>query len=265
MEAAKVSYLARVNYNFNDRYLLTANIRSDASSRFGPANKTGYFPSVSAGWRVSNESFFSVPKAIISDLKIRGSYGKLGNDNIGDYLFQADINSGIVYNFNGIRTVGGLQTNVVDQNIKWEDRTSSNIGFDASLLNSKLDFSAEYYNNKTTDILVGVPIPASVGSLNQNPTTNAGALQNKGFEFAATYHKSRGAFTFDINANLSTIKNKVLALGGNNEPISGAGSRTQVGSEVGQHYGFVYDGIFQTAAEVAAAPFQTSKNRSRRY
>lgn len=257
IESAKASYLARLNYNYDGKYLLTANIRRDASSKFGPANRVGYFPSVSGAWRISNENFFKLPKNIVSDIKLRASYGKLGNDNIGDYLFQTNVNSGIVYTFNDIRYVGGLQTNVVDRNIKWEDRTSSNIGLDAVLLRGKIDFSAEYYNNKSYDILVGIPIPASVGSLNQFPVTNAATLQNSGVEFSLTYHKTGGKFTYDISANLSTVKNKVVALGGNNEPIGGVGARTQIGSEVGEHYGLVYDGIFQSAAELAASPSQS--------
>lgn len=257
IQSGKASYLARVNYNFDSRYLFTANIRRDASSKFGPKNRVGYFPSVSGAWRISNENFFKVPKPILSDLKLRASYGKLGNDNIGDYLFQTNINSGIVYTFNDTRYVGGSQTSVVDKNIKWEDRTSSNFGVDAVLLKGKIDFSAEYYNNKSYDILVGIPIPASVGSINQNPVTNAATLQNSGFEFSLTYHKSNGDFTYDISANLSTVKNKVLALGGNNEPIAGVGARTQVGSEVGAHYGLLYDGIFQSEAQLAASPSQS--------
>lgn len=251
-ESSRASYLSRLNYNFDERYLLTASVRRDASSRFSKANRIGYFPSISAGWRISQEKFMNLPKDIVSDIKIRGSYGKLGNDNIGDYLYLPFINSGVVYTFNDIRNVGGIQTNVASEDIKWEDRTSSNIGLDAVLLKGNLDFSIEYYNNKTIDVLVGVPIPYSVGSLNRNPTINAATLRNKGLEFSAAYHKRRGAFTFDVSGNLSTLKNEVLALGGNNEPITGAGAITRIGSEVGQHFGYVYEGIFQNAAEVAA-------------
>lgn len=256
VEAARSSYLARLNYNYDERYLLTASIRRDASSRFAPTHRIGYFPAVSAGWRLTQEKFLNLPKDIISDIKIRGSYGKLGNDNIGDYLYLPFINSGVVYTFaNGgtpTRYVGGIQTNVASEDIHWEDRTSSNVGLDAVLLKGSVDFSAEYYNNKTIGALVGVPIPASVGSLNRTPTINAATLQNKGLEFSAAYHKKRGDFTFDVSGNLSTLKNKVLALGGNNEPINGAGARTVIGSEVGQHYGYVYEGIFQNAADVSS-------------
>jgi TonB-dependent starch-binding outer membrane protein SusC len=247
------SYFGRVNYSFDDRYLLTATLRRDGSSRFAPSNQFGYFPSASAGWKLSNEKFWNVPKSIVSLLKLRGSYGKLGNQEIGDYQFQGIINSGVVYTFNnGVRTVGGLQTLVASPGIKWESKTTTNVGFDGTFLNDHLDFSAEYYNAKSTDVLAPVPIPASVGFINLTPTVNAATLKNSGLEFSAAYHKAWGNFTYDITANLSTVKNKVLALGGNNQPITGVGSRTAIGGEVGEHYGFVFEGIFQTQAEVTA-------------
>ena len=247
-----LSYFGRVNYSYDDRYLLSATLRRDGSSRFAPANKYGNFPSASVGWKISNEKFWNVSKTIISSLKLRGSYGKLGNQEIGDYLYFGSINSGVVYTFDGVRTVGGLQTLVASPDIKWESKTTTNVGFDGNFLNGRLDFSAEYYNAKSTDILVGIPIPASVGFINTNPTVNAATLKNSGVEFSATYHKTKGAFTFDISANLSTLKNKVVALGGNDEPIYGVGAKTAVGGIVGEHYGFVYEGIFQTQAEIDA-------------
>ncbi|MEO6330011.1 MAG: TonB-dependent receptor [Ginsengibacter sp.] len=246
------SFFGRVNYSFDDRYLMSATLRRDGSSRFSPSKRFGYFPAASVGWRVSNEKFWSVPAAVISSLKFRASYGKLGNQNIADYAYQPFINPGVVYTFDGVRVVGGTQTSVVAQNLKWEGKATTNIGFDATFLNNTLDFTAEYYNSKSSDVLVGVPIPLSVGSLNSSPTINAATLKNSGVEFSAGYHKTKGVFTYDISANFSTVKNKVLALGGNNAPIFGAGSKTIVGDEVGFHYGYVYEGIFQTQAEVAA-------------
>jgi TonB-linked SusC/RagA family outer membrane protein len=256
IEYAKASYLARANYNFDDKYLLTASVRRDASSRFAKEERVGYFPSVAFGWRLTNEKFINLPKNIVTDIKIRGSYGKLGNDNIGDYLFQPTINPGVVYNYNGVRSIGALQTNIVDEKIKWEDRISSNIGVDALLFSGKLDFSAEYYYNKSTDLLVGVPIALSFGSVNNRPIVNAATLKNSGVEFSATYHKAKGVFTYDVSVNISTVSNKVLSMGSNREPTISAGAITRVGTEIGQHYGWVYDGIFQSAAEVAASPIQ---------
>lgn len=251
-ENALSSYFGRVNYSYDDKYLLSASLRRDGSSRFAPVNRFGYFPAASVGWRISNEEFWNVPQSIVSSLKFRGSYGKLGNQEIGDYLFQGTINTGVVYTFNGVSYTGGLQTLVASPDIKWEEKAITNIGFDATLLNNKLDFSAEYYNAKSTDILVGITIPASVGFNNLTPVVNAASLKNSGIEISAAYHKRTGAFTYDIAVNFSTVKNKVLSLGLNNEDLIGVGARTVVGGEVGEHYGFVYEGIFQTQAEINA-------------
>ncbi len=250
------SYFGRLNYSYGDRYLLSASIRRDGSSRFAPVNKFGYFPAASVGWKISNESFWNVSKSMVSSLKLRASYGKLGNQEIGDYQYQGNINSGIVYTFNGIRYTGGLQTIVASPDIKWESKTITNAGFDGVFLNGHLDLSAEYYSAKSTDMLIGITIPASVGFENLTPTVNAASVNNSGVEISATYHKNNGAFTYDISANVSTVKNKVLALGSNNEPLYGVGAKTVIGREIGEHYGYVYQGIFQTPAEIAAAPTQ---------
>jgi TonB-dependent starch-binding outer membrane protein SusC len=249
-ENALSSYFGRINYAYDDKYLLSASVRRDGSSRFAPANKFGYFPAASVGWKISNESFWKVSPKIVSDLKLRASYGKLGNQQIADYQYQGTINTGVIYTFDGVRATGGLQTLVASPDIKWESKEVTNIGFDSKFLDGLIDFSAEYYYSKSTDILVGITIPASVGFSNLNPVVNAATLQNSGFEFAAAYHKRKGKFTFDVSANLSTLKNKVLALGGNNEPLVGVGARTVIGGEVGAHYGFLYDGIFQSQAEI---------------
>ncbi|MDJ1483795.1 TonB-dependent receptor [Cytophagaceae bacterium YF14B1] len=244
------SFLGRLNYGYDDRYLLTATIRRDGSSRFAPAYRYGNFPSVALAWKLHNEKFFqNLNLSFISELKLRGSYGQLGNQNIGEYLYASSINSNVVYNFGGTKTTGATQTQLVSETIKWETKTSSNIGLDAVFLNGKFDLTVEYYRNKTTDLLVGVPIPASTGA-NNTPTVNAGSLQNSGLEFALTYHKTSGEFTFDVSANAYTLKNKVLALGGNNEPVYGVGSKTQVGGEVGKHFGYQVEGIFQNQDDV---------------
>ncbi|PAU95874.1 SusC/RagA family TonB-linked outer membrane protein [Aliifodinibius salipaludis] len=255
-ENALASYFSRLNYNYDDRYLLTATIRRDGSSRFAPENRYGNFPSASVGWNLHNEEFIPLPD-FISELKLRASYGKLGNQNIDDYLYSSTVNPGVVYNFDGSKVIGSIQTQITDSGIKWETKTTKNIGVDASFLDRTIDFSAEYYESVTSDILVGVPIPLSVGA-NNDPTVNAGELQNTGLEFSATYRKSRGDFTFEITANLSTLRNEVLALGGNDEPISGVGTRTEVGGEVGRHYGYVADGIFQSQDEIDDHAFQNA-------
>lgn len=255
-ENALASYFSRINYNYDDRYLVTATIRRDGSSRFAPQNRYGNFPSASVGWNLHNEEFITLPD-FISEFKVRASYGQLGNQNIDDYLYSSTVNPGVVYNFDGSKVIGGIQTQITDGGIQWETKTTKNIGFDASFLNNSIDFSAEYYNSVTSDILVGVPIPLSVGA-NNSPTVNAGELENSGLEFSATYRKTSGDFTFDITANLSTLKNEVLALGGDDEPIMGVGTRTAVGGEVGRHYGYVSDGIFQSQDEIDDHAFQNA-------
>jgi len=255
-ENALSSYFGRVNYSYKDKYLLSASLRRDGSSRFAPANKFGYFPAASVGWKISNENFWNVSKDIISSLKIRGSYGKLGNQEIGDYQYQGTINTGVVYTFNGVRYTGGIQTLVASPDIQWESKTITNVGFDGSFLDNKLDFSAEYYMAKSSDLLIYFPIPAISGFENLRPVANIGAVNNSGFEFSAAYHKNKGEFTFDISANLSTVKNEVIALGPGGEPIDGAGARSVIGNEIGAHFGYLYDGIFQTQAQIDAAPKQ---------
>ena len=245
-----VSYFGRINYNFADRYLLSATLRRDGSSRFSPAIRYGNFPAASVGWKVSSEDFWKVSPAAISQLKLRASYGRLGNQNIPDYAFQGTINPGVVYTFGDIRSVGSIQTSVVSERLQWEGKATSNVGFDATLFNNRLDFTAEYYNAKSTDLLLAIPIPASVGSINQAPIVNAASMVNKGLEFFVAYHKTRGTFTYDISANFSTVNNEVLSLGNGNTRLEGAGARTIVGEEVGRHYGLVYEGIFQNQQEI---------------
>jgi TonB-linked SusC/RagA family outer membrane protein len=251
-ESALSSYFGKVNYSYSDRYLLYLSLRRDGSSRFAPLHKFGYFPAASVGWRISNEKFWTVPANIVSSLKFRASYGELGNQEIGDYLFQGTINSGVIYTFNGARYTGGIQTLISSPDIKWESKTITNVGFDGTFLNGKLEFSAEYYNAKSTDLLIGIIIPATTGFENLDPTVNAASAKNSGVEFSAIFHKNKGDFKFDISANLSTVKNEVLSLGRGNDRLVGVGSITKVGQEVGEHYGFVYEGIFQTQAQINA-------------
>ncbi|MBC3541784.1 SusC/RagA family TonB-linked outer membrane protein [Rufibacter sediminis] len=251
------SYLGRVNYSFADKYLVTATLRRDGSSRFSPANRFGYFPSLALGWKLINEEFINLPEDIFTDLKIRASWGKLGNENIGNYLYYPLINSNVVYTFNnGQRVLGGLQTNVYDESIKWEEKSTTNIGFDAVLFNGAVDLSAEYYNSKSEDVLVNIPIPASVGSVNAAPVTNAGTLRNSGVEISAGYNKLAGDFRYGISANFTTLHNEVLDLGLNVTERYGVGSITEVGGEVGRHYGWLADGIFQSQEEIANHAFQ---------
>jgi TonB-linked SusC/RagA family outer membrane protein len=253
------SLFGRLTYSFDDRYLLQATVRRDGSSRFRKEIRFGTFPSVAVGWKLSNEDFWNVSEDIVSQLKLRASYGELGNQNVGgDYGYQAVINNNIPYVFNGSVVMGGLQTSVLNRDLTWETSKFSNFGLDATLFKGAFELTADYYIKETSDIIVGVPISMSTGSLNLNPPVNAGAVRNSGLDLELTYHYTKGKdFSFDISGNVSTVKNEVLRLGGNGEPIFGVGSKTEVGGRIGEHFGYVYEGIFQSASEVADHAFQS--------
>lgn len=252
------SLLARVNYDYDDKYLLSGTIRRDGSSRFSSAHRFGYFPSVAIGWKINREKFFKVDDRIISELKVRASYGELGNENIGDYLYLQSVNRSYVYNFNNQVVYGGSEPSVVDDRLKWESKSMLNAGVDLGLFGHSFDLTVEYYKSRSTDLLVGVNIPQSVGSLNSAPVVNAGTMENKGIEFTATYRNYKKPFKYDISINGSTLANKVISLGNNGQPIYGSGSRTIEGQEVGRQFGYVYDGIFQSQEEINNSPFQSA-------
>ena len=260
--ASLVSYLGRINYNYDNRYLLTGNFRRDGSSKFIASNRFSNFGSVAAAWNLSNEKFITLPQQINS-IKIRGGYGTLGNQNIGNYLYQTVVNSNAGYLFGNTPTLapGTISTYVVDPTIKWETKTTSNVAFDVALLKNKLTLTAEYYSNKVKDLLVAIPIPLSVGSTGgasgSSVVTNAASMANSGFEFTAVYKNVIGQFNYGVNANFTTIKNKVSALGGANNPIYGIGSKTSIGQSVGQLYGFKTEGLFNTAADITKHATQT--------
>jgi TonB-linked SusC/RagA family outer membrane protein len=249
------SLLGRINYSFDDRYLLTANLRNDKSSRFREALRSEIFPSVSVGWKIHND--FNLPDAITA-LKLRGGIGEVGNQEIGDYLFQRVINRSIPYEFaNGDRAIGSAVTVQIDQDIKWETRVTRSVGLDATLWNGGLDFTAEYYSNTSEDVLTNVPIPLSNASLNGNVLfTNAGSIKNSGIELSAVIRKQLGDFSFEVAPNFYTLDNEILKISDNVDEIISPGARNVAGRSIGEHYGWVYDGIFQSQEEVEAAPFQ---------
>jgi TonB-linked SusC/RagA family outer membrane protein len=240
------SFFGRLQYNYGDRYLLTASIRRDGSSRFVEDNRYGNFPSVSAGWRISEESFFNV--SAVDDLKVRASWGQLGRQQTGDFATEAFINTNANYNFNDQIANGAIQVNLANPSLKWETQVSRTVGIDAALFDNTLDFTVEYYRNESQDIIVAVPIPTSMGAA-ENPDANGATVENSGFDVSIGYSNTAGDFNYELSTNVSTINNEVLSLG-NGEPIFGAASRTAVGSEIGEIYGFVTDGLFQNQDEV---------------
>lgn len=256
-KATLLSYFGRLNYNFDSRYLVTVNFRRDGTSRFEKAHRWGNFSSVAAAWNLHNEHFMTMP-AFISQLKLRGGYGELGNQDIEFYEFQSFINSNASYVFGNTLAPGATVVQLVDPGIKWERKKTSNVALDLGLFNNKLTFTAEYYRNQTEDLLARVPISLSIGSFPWDVRTNAASTLNTGVEMSLTYHGSKGKLTYDINGNVHTLKNKVLQLGGQNDPIYGAASKTEVGRSVGEQYGHKVIGIFQTADDVAKSPTQVN-------
>jgi TonB-linked SusC/RagA family outer membrane protein len=249
------SLFGRLNYSYADKYLLTANIRRDGSSNF--VNKRyGIFPSFSAGWHIGKENFMSNVN-FLSDLKIRGGWGSIGNEKIPGFGF---INPGRLnqsYVINGEIINGITFPNVANPSLHWETTQTSNIGLDGSLLSGKLTFSADYYIKKTKDMLVAIPAPAHSG-IQDFPFQNVGSMQNKGFELELSYTETLGDFNYKIGGNYSMYTNKVTSLGTLDEieaaPLRNQGnvSLTEVGKPVGQFFGYKTDGLFQTQEEINA-------------
>jgi TonB-linked SusC/RagA family outer membrane protein len=263
--SSMVSYFGNLSYNYDNKYYLEGNIRRDGSSKFGINSRWGTFPSFSAAWRISQESFF--PKEIINEMKLRGSYGIVGNDKIGDFAYIAGLKN-IFYAFggnNGSFSNGLAIDALANPDLKWETSAQMNIGFDIALLENKLTFTGEYFETKVRDMLLGLPIPAVTG-INASTYTidlskiisNAGSLTNNGLEFEASFKNKIGKLSYAVGASLTTFNNEVTDIG-NNEQIWGQVyqsqnvSRTVVGGSLGEFYGYVCDGIFQTQAEVDAA------------
>jgi TonB-linked SusC/RagA family outer membrane protein len=237
----KRSYLARATYAYDNKYLFSSNIRADGSSRFAKENRYGYFPSVSAGWRISAENFMKDSK-VINDLKIRGSWGKVGNDEgIGDYAYMAlytPTPQGS-YNFSQLE----------NRNISWEKTTQSNLGLDLSMFNSRITFTADAYLKKTNDLLINVPLPHATGFDTQ--ARNVGSMENKGLEFVlSTKNFDKGKFTWTTDLNFSINKNKVTSLGNSLSSINFGGIyerddaiRVEVGKPLGAFYGYQFTGV----------------------
>ena len=262
------SYLGRVNYSFNSQYLLTASVRADGSSKFAKGEKWGYFPSVSGGWRISNEKFFTALnlQKVIDDLKIRLGWGQVGNQNIADNAFRTLIAGGNArrYVFDEKVVQGYAPINLGNKDLTWETTESTNLGIDFTLLKNKLSGSLDFYNKQTKNMLLKLPVPLSTG-LPDSPWTNAGDIKNKGFEFLTNYHSKWKELSFSINLNISAYKNKILSLGGG-EPIMGGEQRlgyttkTMVGHPIGEFYGYVVEGVFQNQKEVDAANALSSED-----
>ncbi|MDM8176136.1 MULTISPECIES: SusC/RagA family TonB-linked outer membrane protein [Olivibacter] len=244
-EKANVSVIGRVNYDFDGKYLFTANFRADNSSNFGSENKWGYFPSFSAGWRLSKENFLN-EVSWLDDLKLRAGWGIVGNDNVGEYAYWGRVASDANYPFGGVISPGTRPSTLQNDNLKWEETKQTNIGLDISVFNARLNFSADAYLKKTSDLLLNVPVPRATGF--DYVLQNAGALENKGLEFQVNSRNLAGALKWETDLNISLNRNKVSDLAGTTifgANISGRGdlSYTTVGNPIGMFYGYVFTGV----------------------
>ena len=261
------SWLARGNYTLFDRYLFTGSVRRDGSSRFGPDNRWGNFSAASVGWIVSEESFFpSVPFLNrASFLKLRASTGTLGNQDIGDYRSAVPIDQErLGYAFGGEVQPGATQLRLANPRIRWQENEQQNLGLDLTMLEDRLNFTADVYRSTSKGLLVTAPLPWSLGTgfdINRNPTVNAGSMRNTGTEFALTYRfgdmtagRGEGGFRLSSTATLTTVRNRVLSLGNGGQPLFDNlnVARTAVGEPLGTFYLVPTAGVFQSDADVDA-------------
>ncbi|MCM0718405.1 TonB-dependent receptor [Parabacteroides sp. W1-Q-101] len=238
-----MSYFARINYSFKERYLFEANIRSDASSRFHKDNRWGVFPSFSAGWRISQEDFMK-EISWIDNLKLRASWGQLGNiNNVGQYDYFSTYAQGGNYNFENSIVNGIIESKPANKNLGWETVTITNIGVDFDVLNGFLNFTGEYYDKQTKDILLAYPSPAEIGINKDNKVSqNIGKVSNKGVEFSVTHNHSFGDFSYTAGFNITKNWNEVKDLGANDPMIDDPWIK-KVGYAIGTFYGFRSDGL----------------------
>jgi len=244
-EFALRSFFGRLNYNYDNRYLLEANLRYDGTSRFTGNKQFGMFPSFSAGWRISNESFWSDGlRKIISDLKLRGSYGKTGNQTADLYAFYESYTS-TTYNFNNQVVQGYMQTALANKELEWEVSTQTDLGLDAGFLNNHLNLTADYYYKRTDGILVNLPIAGTIGL--DAPVQNAAIVDNKGFEAAVGWRDKIGDFSYGLNFNISNNWNKVVSLGGANPTVSGGApdvvTTVREGYPINSYWGYKTGGL----------------------
>ncbi|KAA6439342.1 TonB-dependent receptor [Dyadobacter flavalbus] len=253
------SALGRLNYNYAEKYYLTFTFRADKDSRFSPAHRTGYFPSAAASWKISNEEFFK--SDLITELKLRGSYGVLGSANLSNYQFTGFLNQAprAVFGSGQTEFPGATQARLVYEDIKWEQKATTNLGADLVLFNNKLAVTVDAFRSVAKDVLLSLPLPLYIGNLQGDPLVNIGSIENKGIELDLAYRQTSGPFTWSIAPNFSVIRNKVLELGNlgideeTGEPrnyIQSGNTRSQVGRSIGEYYLIKTDGLFQNNEEI---------------
>lgn len=266
------SYFGRVNYSFKDRYLLTATVRSDGSSKFAPGNQWGYFPAFSAGWRISEESFFKNAFPVFSNFKLTTGWGQLGNQNVASLQYLALINSSYRYAFGngGVQNYisGAAQSRLANTHIGWETAEMSNFGLEAGLMKNSLYISANYFIKDTKNMLLAPPSIGTIGTA-EIPNQNIGQLRNKGLEIEASYRHTVGDFTFNLSGNATFIKNKITKLatpgGFLATQLYGRGQqeivRTYEGQPYGTFYGYKTDGLYQNQSSIDSDPNLANDSR----
>jgi len=252
-KARQLSFFSRVNYSFKDKYLFAATVRADGSSKFGEANRWGYFPSASVAWRLSNETFMESLRTVgINDLKLRASYGEIGNNRIADFLYLTTFSPNAFYDQNNTTVTGYSPASLANSNLKWETTVSKNIGLDAGFLDNRIQLTVDVYQNKTKDLLLNTPVPTSSGYTTQ--LQNIGSTSNRGVELQLSGTPiTRKSFSWQANFNISFNRNKIESLGRQESFLfsSGwAGSAApsdyivKVGRSVGSIWGLQSDGYY---------------------
>ncbi len=256
-EISLQSFFSRINYAYKGKYLLEFSLRRDGSSRFGSTNKYGNFPSASAGWRISEEKFMR-DVSWISDLKLRGSWGITGNDNIGNYIFQRSYNTNLDYTLGSDLIVGAVAlTSLANPNISWEKVKQVDVALEGSLFKNKLSFTAEYFKKSSYDVLyTNFPVPSSIGVTNL-AAQNAASMENSGIELSLNYRGKIGKLGYHVGGNVSKFaKNNVTGLGDKGIQTVAARTIVTIGQPFNAYYGYKTLGVFQTADEVTKSPKQ---------
>ena len=264
----RLSYFSRMQYDYKGKYLLSAMIRRDASTKFGPGNKVGYFPSFTAGWIISDEGFYGESK-LVNFMKLRGSYGTLGNDQIPNNGYISQLSGEATYVFDGALVNGTATGQIPNPNLKWEEAQKFDVGLDLKLFNNKVSIVTDYFTDTRKDLLIpNIPVSGITGNYAPGasaPTINAGTVKNSGIEFSIDYkNKFSENFSMNLGYNVTFLENKVLEVNNGTGFIEGgafgvgqpAPSRMEVGLPIGYFYGYKTDGIFQNQAEINAHPSQ---------
>jgi TonB-linked SusC/RagA family outer membrane protein len=254
IESALNSIFGRIGYSYNDKYFGEFNFREDGSSKFAKGNRWCFFPSISAGWRISEEKFMTFYKDEIGDFKLRGSYGILGNQSVSDYQYQTTYNiyTG-AYGFNNTLVSGAYMTGG-NNDLKWESSATLNVGFDATFLKSVLNVSFDYFHKVTSDILLEPTVPSTYGG--NVSSYNAGEMKNQGWELNLGYRFKTGEIKHNLNFNLSDTRNKVTKFEGDEQITTYDEMQTiiRVGQPINSYYGYKTDGYFQNYSEIEAGP-----------